>query len=86
MEAYEDDIAQILKLATETRVDRSRWSDYLVRAGDIARRMGLSKASIEDLPLMPSSRAAMALRRAVVHSLATRTPLELLASAERGEF
>jgi hypothetical protein len=83
---FEDALAEILELATEARVDRSRWSDYVARAGAVARRIGCAEAGIEDLPLMAASRAELALRTSFVRDVAARRSARVLAVAERGEF
>lgn len=83
---FEDAMAEILKLATEARIDRRRWSDYVARAGAVARRVGCPEEGIEDLPLMAASRAELTLRKSFVRDLAARREARVFAVAERGEF
>jgi hypothetical protein len=73
-DVHEEDMAEILRLATEARVDRQRWNDYMARAGAIARRIGIQEQHIEYLPLLSALRAEIDLRRTVVRSIAGRRP------------
>lgn len=73
-EVHDADIAEILRLATEVRVDRQRWNDYVARASSIARHIGILEQHVEYLPLLPALRAEIDLRRTVVRSIAGRRP------------